>query len=554
MTIPTLESCEIWLAFWIRQVANRSTIQFEATTASVSYSDRSECKTLRGELNREPAATEALARADFRGRATIRPIPSISARHESTCSTCWTCPRQVQFVRQPTPNTHPRRRPERHRRREFHHPQQLHRKIFPLRPREERVGGVLNNWYWHRMTAWIITERVATEKVEPVPRFPRHKRDSAKFTNSVWFHIHEWKEISNIWRIGRRTERGVTARPYKHDEADRVGRRVGGWTFANSQATDGTASNTVSIDLRFNILDRGTWLATRTASQPRVFTSSPSSKIPSAVWSIWPVFWAILFAHEMGHFIATVIHRVPASLPFFIPFPLNPMGTMGAVIAMDGRRCTRRQVFDIGIAGPLAGLVIAIPILMYGVSQLDISRTYFGPACDSPILVDMLISMKKNTTHYNGSIAISQLNPYYMAGWVGLLITGLNMMPVSQLDGGHVIYALFGRRRALFVARAFVFLAISLMVFYDAFIWMLMLILVILIGTDHPPTRDDEMPVGVGFERQSDSRRSRSPCSVFRRSFSLAKQQLRQANVAIETSMARLTIESSIGPPVSCGE
>ena len=205
---------------------------------------------------------------------------------------------------------------------------------------------------------------------------------------------------------------------------------------------------------------------------------------------------AILFAHEMGHFIATIIHRVPASWPFFIPFPLNPMGTMGAVIAMDGRRGNRRQVFDIGIAGPLAGLVFAIPILMYGVGQLDVSRDFYGPAVDSPILVDMLIGFKNDTSHYNGSIALSQLNPYFMAGWVGLLITGLNMMPVSQLDGGHVIYTLFGRRRALFIARTFVFAAIALIVCYDAFIWMIMLLLVILIGTDHPPTRDDHIPLG----------------------------------------------------------
>ena len=205
---------------------------------------------------------------------------------------------------------------------------------------------------------------------------------------------------------------------------------------------------------------------------------------------------AILFAHEMGHFIATIVHRVPASLPFFIPFPLNPMGTMGAVIAMDGRRGNRRQVFDIGIAGPLAGLVFAIPILMYGVWELDVSREFYGPAVDSPILVDMLIGLKQDTTHYDGSIALGQLNAYFMAGWVGLLITGLNMMPVSQLDGGHVIYTLFGRRKALFIGRAFVFVAIALIVSYSAFIWMIMLLLVILIGTDHPPTRNDHMPLG----------------------------------------------------------
>jgi membrane-associated protease RseP (regulator of RpoE activity) len=213
---------------------------------------------------------------------------------------------------------------------------------------------------------------------------------------------------------------------------------------------------------------------------------------------------AILFAHEMGHFVATLIHRIPASLPFFIPLPIvSPIGTMGAVIAMDGRRADRREVFDIGISGPIAGLVFAIPILIYGVWRLDFSRPYFGPAYDSPLLVDLLVGWLRDTPNYRGSIAQGQLNPYFMAGWVGLLITGLNMMPVSQLDGGHVIYTLFGRS-AHWVARGFIFFAILFIVFGGALNWLLMLILVILMGTDHPPTRDDSISLGplrttIGF-------------------------------------------------------
>lgn len=206
---------------------------------------------------------------------------------------------------------------------------------------------------------------------------------------------------------------------------------------------------------------------------------------------------AILFAHEMGHFIATVIHRIPASLPFFIPFPISPIGTMGAVIAMDGRRADRREVFDIGISGPIAGLVLAIPILIYGVWQLDFQRAYFGPAYDSPLLVDILVAViHGDASSYRGSITQSQLNPFYMAGWVGLLITGVNMMPVSQLDGGHVIYTLFGKS-ALWVARGFIFVAILFVVFGGALNWLFMLILVILMGTDHPPTRNDNISLGT---------------------------------------------------------
>jgi membrane-associated protease RseP (regulator of RpoE activity) len=92
-------------------------------------------------------------------------------------------------------------------------------------------------------------------------------------------------------------------------------------------------------------------------------------------------------------------------------------------------------------------------------------------------------------------VRTGQLNAYFMAGWVGLLITGLNMLPVSQLDGGHVIYALFGRR-AHWIARAFVFLAIAFVVFGDSMIWAPMIVLVVLLGTDHPPTSNDYVSLG----------------------------------------------------------
>jgi membrane-associated protease RseP (regulator of RpoE activity) len=89
----------------------------------------------------------------------------------------------------------------------------------------------------------------------------------------------------------------------------------------------------------------------------------------------------------------------------------------------------------------------------------------------------------------------SQLNPYFMAGWVGFLITGLNMLPVSQLDGGHVIYTLFGKR-AHWIARGFMLLAIGFIIYNQAWMWSLMVVLVLLIGTDHPPTRDDTVRLG----------------------------------------------------------
>lgn len=205
---------------------------------------------------------------------------------------------------------------------------------------------------------------------------------------------------------------------------------------------------------------------------------------------------AILLSHEMGHFAATLVYRIPASLPYFIPFPISPIGTMGAVIGMAGFRANRRQLFDIGLAGPLAGLAVAIPILWIGIAQLDLNQPRYGVlSFDCPWLVRVMIATLKPEFASVETIAISQLNPYFMAAWVGLLITGLNMMPISQLDGGHVIYALF-LKRAHWIARTFLVFAIAYVVFAEAYIWTVMIILVTIMGTDHPRTADDKVSLG----------------------------------------------------------
>jgi membrane-associated protease RseP (regulator of RpoE activity) len=206
---------------------------------------------------------------------------------------------------------------------------------------------------------------------------------------------------------------------------------------------------------------------------------------------------AILLTHEMGHFLQTVRHRIPASYPLCIPVPFSLIGTMGAVISMDGMRANRKQIFDIGVAGPLAGLIVAAPILYVGVRQLDLSIGAQAHEIQlyNPVIVRWLIEwMHPEWADRAAWVSVSQLNPYFMAGWVGMLITGLNMLPVSQLDGGHVVYALFGRD-AYKIARAFIIIAIMYVVLNleQAAIWTPMLILVILIGIHHPPTADDSV-------------------------------------------------------------
>ena len=229
---------------------------------------------------------------------------------------------------------------------------------------------------------------------------------------------------------------------------------------------------------------------------------SPLRRLLLMHWNDGLVYMAcvlgILFTHEMGHFLATVRYKVPASLPFFLPFPFSPLGTIGAVIGMDGRRANRKETFDIGIAGPLAGLVVALPVLWIGVNNLDMS----GPAdgmfqVEPPLIAKWMLAWRQPEGYTQGDmIWQSQLNPFLMAGWFGMIITGLNMMPVSQLDGGHVIYTMFGRR-AWWIARGFIMLTIAAMLMD----WLhrglfLMVIMILLIGIDHPPTSDDSVRLG----------------------------------------------------------
>lgn len=210
---------------------------------------------------------------------------------------------------------------------------------------------------------------------------------------------------------------------------------------------------------------------------------------------------SILLTHEMGHFLATLYYRIPASFPYFIPLPvISPIGTMGAVIGMDGMRADRREMFDIGIAGPLAGLVIAIPITWIGITRLDLTVPVSGPyQFDSPLAVRLMMDAAQPEGYQPGQMtAHSQLNPFFMAGWVGLLVTGLNMMPVGQLDGGHITYALFGKR-AHWIARAFMGVAILAMIVGAASLGLALMVGLVLfmIGTDHPPTSDDTAHLGI---------------------------------------------------------
>jgi membrane-associated protease RseP (regulator of RpoE activity) len=206
----------------------------------------------------------------------------------------------------------------------------------------------------------------------------------------------------------------------------------------------------------------------------------------------------ILTCHEAGHFIQAHRYGVRASLPYFIPVPLPPLGTFGAVIAMDSRVRDRRALFDIGISGPLAGLVPTFVFLVWGLAW---SRT--GPIhpealrFGDPLLFQFLAWLQFGPIPTGHEV---YAHPMAIAGWVGLLVTSLNLLPVGQLDGGHVLYALLRRKAfpvaALVLAAAGIgVLVLTLVYGYPS--WVLMLFLLFMMGPAHPPTADDSVHLGA---------------------------------------------------------
>lgn len=208
---------------------------------------------------------------------------------------------------------------------------------------------------------------------------------------------------------------------------------------------------------------------------------------------------AILLFHEFGHYLQAVRHRIPASPPFFIPAPpgIGLFGTMGAVIVQRGHMTGRRALFDVAVSGPLAGLLIALPVAWFGIDQSvvkafpdDKPHGRFG----DPLILQAMVWFKHGPLPAGHDV---ELNPLLFAGWVGLFLTGLNLLPIGQLDGGHVAYALFGRRAHVFARVVWGALVVTMIVTqYWAFA--VMMALLAIMGLRHPPTANDAEPLGTG--------------------------------------------------------
>jgi membrane-associated protease RseP (regulator of RpoE activity) len=153
---------------------------------------------------------------------------------------------------------------------------------------------------------------------------------------------------------------------------------------------------------------------------------------------------SILLSHEFGHYVAARIHRVPASLPHFLPLPvLSPFGTLGAVIAMPERIRSRNALLDIGAAGPLAGMAVALPVIVYGLTLSPVQTQPDGAYWQEgqSLLYWLLKYLVKGSIPSGYDVIV---HPTALAGWVGLFVTMINLIPWGQLDGGHIAFALLG--------------------------------------------------------------------------------------------------------------
>ena len=205
---------------------------------------------------------------------------------------------------------------------------------------------------------------------------------------------------------------------------------------------------------------------------------------------------AILTAHEFGHYLACRYYRISASLPYFLPMPLGIVGTLGAVIRIRQSITSKVPLFDVGVAGPFAGLLVAVPALLLG---LTMSRAVPLPPVFSGVEFGEPMLFKAAEWLVWGDIpeALSlNLHPMAFAAWFGLLVTALNLLPVGQLDGGHISYAVLGRK-SFFISIGAVGIGIGLCFYsYSWILWTAVLIVLLSIfGWRHPPTWDDHVPL-----------------------------------------------------------
>jgi len=221
-------------------------------------------------------------------------------------------------------------------------------------------------------------------------------------------------------------------------------------------------------------------------------------------------FIGVLLGHELGHYVAARRHRIPVSLPYFIPFPpyFSIVGTLGAFIRLRGPMVKRSVLFDVGVAGPLVSFFLSVPLLVVGFGLSDVVTS--TPAGLHPFVIHFLGEpMRIGTSPLLDALARVSvsglqpdaavvLHPLAFAGWLGIFVTALNLLPLGQLDGGHVLYALLGRRQR-WVGWGFVALMVPMgLLWWGWWLWGAIAVVVSRGRVAHPPVLMDDVPLERG--------------------------------------------------------
>jgi len=222
-------------------------------------------------------------------------------------------------------------------------------------------------------------------------------------------------------------------------------------------------------------------------------------------WSFALPLLAILLAHELGHYFAARRYAIDASPPFFLPVPpsLSPIGSLGAFIRLRSAVLDRRQLLDVGAAGPLAGLVLTLVVLAWGfatsepASAMGPGRSFILLAGERIGLGDSILIAAFRRLFLPGAPSVHLSLPAF-AGWVGAFVTGLNLLPLSQLDGGHVLYGLLGRRQAVVGLVALLVLLALAQVSWNWYVWVAFALFVGGGGWAHPAVLAPTRPVPPG--------------------------------------------------------
>jgi membrane-associated protease RseP (regulator of RpoE activity) len=207
---------------------------------------------------------------------------------------------------------------------------------------------------------------------------------------------------------------------------------------------------------------------------------------------------AILGTHELGHYFACRYYRVNASAPYFLPMPFLLTGTLGAFIRIREPIPTKRALFDIGIAGPLAGFLVAVPVLLVGMylsTVVEVPKTFSGDVYEfgEPLLFKFASWLTFGPIPEGHTV---NMHPMTFAAWFGMLATALNLFPIGQLDGGHIAYAVFGRRSTLITVVMVLVLVGLTFVSLSWLVWAALTVgMLVFGGPHHPPVWDEHIPL-----------------------------------------------------------